>query len=360
MPEFAAGPASCVGVAPPGPPLLRNEAEIVAGWQDEVPVVSVLCPTYQHLAFVRDSLQGFFGQRTTFPYEVVVRDDGSTDGTAEVVEEFARRYPRILRFIAEPENQYPDVDPLTPLIQASSGKFIAFCEGDDYWTDPLKLQKQIDALTGSGASVSHHSQVEVQDGRIIAATDVSGRHERDRSGHELRTSMKSLLTRTIVLERDVLLRNGGLADLRRMWAGDSLVTAMAGASGGSTYADVAPAVYRVHEGGVSTQLKSDPVVWLARKAMDAQVIGEYLTRCGFSADGDAYAALACARSTEAAVGLLLDTPRMLAARRTDRIAERWRATRTVLRYASTGGIGRGVLRALTHPLRTRLRGARTR
>ena len=131
-------------VGDPAPPPLprRSEAEVMARWQGDEPVVSILCPTYQHVGFIEDALRGFLGQDTDFPFEVLVRDDASTDGTAEIVRDYAERYPNIIRAVFETENRYPKIKPLQALIPMARRQFIAFCEGDDYWIDPSYLERR--------------------------------------------------------------------------------------------------------------------------------------------------------------------------------------------------------------------------
>jgi glycosyltransferase involved in cell wall biosynthesis len=112
------------------------------------PVVTVVCMTYNHAAYIRDALEGFVMQKTDFPYEVIVHDDASTDGTADIVREYERKYPGIIRGIYQKENQYSKGVVISRefIYPQVRGEFVALCEGDDYWTDPLKLQKQVDAL----------------------------------------------------------------------------------------------------------------------------------------------------------------------------------------------------------------------
>lgn len=111
------------------------------------PMVSVVCSTYNHIDYVRSALDGFVMQKCNFPIEVIVHDDASTDGTAEVVREYAERYPELITAILQTENQHSKgVSLLTTMCAKGTGKYMAICEGDDYWTDPLKLQKQVDAL----------------------------------------------------------------------------------------------------------------------------------------------------------------------------------------------------------------------
>ena len=110
--------------------------------------VSVVCLTYNQEEYIRDALNGFVSQKTDFPFEVIVHDDASTDGTAAIIREFEERYPEIIKPVYEEENQYSKHRGIyyfiiRPLIR---GKYVAFCEGDDYWTDDRKLQKQYDYL----------------------------------------------------------------------------------------------------------------------------------------------------------------------------------------------------------------------
>lgn len=113
------------------------------------PLVSICCITYNHAPYIRECLDGFMMQKTNFPIEIIINDDASTDGTTEIIKEYEARYPDIIKPIYQIENQYSKgvrgmyANFCFPRAQ---GKYIALCEGDDYWTDPLKLQKQVDFL----------------------------------------------------------------------------------------------------------------------------------------------------------------------------------------------------------------------
>lgn len=110
--------------------------------------VSVVCNAFNHGQYIRKALEGFVMQKTTFSFEVLVHDDASTDNTASIIREYEAKYPEIIKPIYETENQYSKQDGSLGRIQYGrvKGKYIALCEGDDYWTDPMKLQKQYDAL----------------------------------------------------------------------------------------------------------------------------------------------------------------------------------------------------------------------
>lgn len=110
--------------------------------------VSIICNAYNHEKYIRDALESFLMQKTNFKFEVLVHDDASTDKTAEIIREYEEKYPEIIKPVYQKENQYSQGIRYASLYQYPRvrGKYIAFCEGDDYWTDPYKLQKQYDAL----------------------------------------------------------------------------------------------------------------------------------------------------------------------------------------------------------------------
>lgn len=114
------------------------------------PLVSIRCLVYNHEPYLRQCLDGFVMQQTTFPFEAIVHDDASTDGSADIIREYAEKYPDIIKPVLETENQYSKHDgSLSRSINSvmhPGSKYIAICEGDDYWTDPQKLQIQIDFL----------------------------------------------------------------------------------------------------------------------------------------------------------------------------------------------------------------------
>lgn len=128
-----------------------SQEEIMQNWSiknTETPLVSVRCITYNHEPYIAQAIDGFLMQKTNFPFEVVIHDDASTDRTAEIIREYEKKYPLIIKPIYQTENQYSKgngsvskaIDPKL------KGKYIAFCEGDDYWIDPNKLQMQVDFL----------------------------------------------------------------------------------------------------------------------------------------------------------------------------------------------------------------------
>lgn len=129
---------------------LRPEHEIMKEWKNNPcqPLVSISCITYNHEKYIEDALQGFLSQETDFPFEILIHDDASTDRTVNILHEYEVKYPKLIKPIYQKENQYSRGIKISATYQhpRALGKYIAMCEGDDYWTNPLKLQKQTDFL----------------------------------------------------------------------------------------------------------------------------------------------------------------------------------------------------------------------
>lgn len=111
-------------------------------------MVSVICTAYNHEKYIRQCIDGFVMQKTNFEFEVIVHDDASTDNTADIIREYEKRYPNIIKPIYQKENQCSKGQRITRKLcmEKAEGKYIALCEGDDFWTDERKLQVQFDNL----------------------------------------------------------------------------------------------------------------------------------------------------------------------------------------------------------------------
>ncbi len=111
-------------------------------------MVSIWCKAYNHAQYIRNTLDGFVMQKFSRQYEVVVHDDCSQDGTQDIIREYHEKYPQLFKVIYQKENTFSqgiavNLEQMMPLVK---GKYLAFCEGDDYWTDEYKLQKQFDIM----------------------------------------------------------------------------------------------------------------------------------------------------------------------------------------------------------------------
>jgi glycosyltransferase involved in cell wall biosynthesis len=129
-------------------------------------LVSISCITYNHAPYIRACLDGFLMQKTNFQFEVLIHDDASTDGTTEIIREYEIKYPEIIKPLYEEENQWVKGKRGSAYFNfpRAKGKYIALCEGDDYWTDPLKLQRQVDFLESNPEySMCFHNAIVLQE-----------------------------------------------------------------------------------------------------------------------------------------------------------------------------------------------------
>jgi glycosyltransferase involved in cell wall biosynthesis len=134
------------------------------------PLLSICCVTYNHENYIRECLNGFVTQKTTFHFEILVHEDASTDNTAQIVKEYESKFPHLFRCVYQTENQFAKQNTLVNILfPMSQGKYIALCEGDDYWTDPYKLQKQVDFLEANpGYSICFHNAEIIDEGTQLS------------------------------------------------------------------------------------------------------------------------------------------------------------------------------------------------
>jgi glycosyltransferase involved in cell wall biosynthesis len=218
---------------------------------DTVPLLTIICITYNHEKFIKECLDGFLMQETNFPVEIIVHDDASTDGTDGIIREYQQLYPQVIRPVLQTINQFSlgnkPIEVLTPLAR---GRYIARCEGDDYWTDPHKLQIQVDFLESHPEYVAsgHDSFATNENGDIIQREVLAENHKKDGEPQDLILTIHWIQMRTIV-HRNVIKEYPW--EYRRVLNGDNFLVSLLGHYGKSKYhADIAPACYRLHAGGV--------------------------------------------------------------------------------------------------------------
>lgn len=211
-------------------------------------MVSICCITYNQEEYIRDALDGFLSQDTDFSYEVLIHDDASTDGTADIIREYARQYPEIIKPILQTENQY--AKGLTNVsgtynFPRAKGRYIAMCEGDDYWTDPHKLQRQTDYMEAHPdcSLVFHSACIEVQGRALTERRMRPYRRSRRVSPEEIIDKTSGYPTASLMFRADMVkilpdfYVNAPLADIP--------LQLMAAARGWAYYMDRPMCVYRL-------------------------------------------------------------------------------------------------------------------
>lgn len=240
---------------------MRSEQDIIASWQGGIlkPLVSICCPTYNHEKFIEDALKGFLIQQTDFPYEILIHDDASTDETAIIIRKYQQLYPSLIKPIFQKENQFSKgtkvLQVLTPL---TKGKYIAICEGDDFWNDPKKLQIQVDFLEANPDYVisGHDTYYIDTDGKQHKQSGLRSKYKKDFDGEDLIKSKITIPTMSRVY-RNVI--KSLPPEYPKVLNGDKFILSLLGHYGKSKYHDdIHKAAYRVHSGGIwSMTSKSD-------------------------------------------------------------------------------------------------------
>ncbi|HEY5462821.1 MAG TPA: glycosyltransferase [Hanamia sp.] len=219
----------------------------------QTPLVSIVCTTYNHQAYIKDALEGFVMQQTNFPFEIIVHDDASTDRTVEIIKEYELKYPGLFFNIYQETNQYSkgngDVGKI--VYAAPKGKYVAMCEGDDYWTDPLKLQKQVDFLEQN----KEYSLV-CHDALILNQIDNSSRlfyNSNNKKKHTFSTNdtfnVHLCPTASIVYRKLPDFLNEQLSKGRN--TGDQMLIQLISLTGLIFRMDDVMSVYRIHPQGIS-------------------------------------------------------------------------------------------------------------
>jgi glycosyltransferase involved in cell wall biosynthesis len=179
-----------------------------------IPLVATSTLTYNHEPYIRDCLDGILMQKTTFPVRVVVFEDCSTDATREIVKEYQEKYPNLFVTVFAPHNTYGKPErreALKPYFEARAvAKYIALCEGDDYWTDPLKLQKQVEFLEVNHEYVLVHTNVSIlyeRSGKIFQTKDalINNQYDKNITIQEAILSSKYIIRTASVMVRNNIL-----------------------------------------------------------------------------------------------------------------------------------------------------------
>ena len=225
----------------------RTEQEIMQNWKtDDKPLVSIACATYNHENYITEAIESFLMQETDFPFEVFVHDDCSTDNTATVIREYGKKYPNIIKSIYQKENQYSKGVRVTGkfIFPRAQGKYIAVCEGDDYWTDLLKLQKQVEFMeSNSDYALCYTSATVINDQGVIINQN---KNFGDSSQFDLIAGAGLAILGSVMFRRFDMQEYSEY----RIINGDNLLWHYLGFYGKCKHLeDIKNSIYRVHAGG---------------------------------------------------------------------------------------------------------------
>jgi glycosyltransferase involved in cell wall biosynthesis len=220
------------------------------------PVVTVRTITYQHARFIRQCIEGVLMQRTNFPFEYIIGEDCSTDGTRDIVLEYAQAHPERIRVVTADENVGMKWNSYRTKL-AGRGKYMVLCDGDDYYSDPLKLQKQVDILEANPqyAGCFHYTTQDM--------TDLPDRKPRVFGEHGGRTvfGVKDTLAAYAICHNSAFMYRRE-AQVSQPWtkgiiSGDMALNSIVAASGDLVCIPEVMSVYRKHPGGVTEHLSRE-------------------------------------------------------------------------------------------------------
>jgi len=213
-------------------------------------IVSVICHTYNHENFIREAIDGIVLQKTNFDIEVIIHDDASTDKTREIIEEYRLKYPKLIKPIYQTENKFSQKLNISAnfTYPVAKGKYIALCEGDDYWTDENKLQKQVDFLEQNTDYVICWTNFVNKNGDIFIDTGFETQFP-EMCTLDFNTIFKTYNTYTLtaLFRRDSIDIN---AILNFKYVKDNTLYCLILTNGKGAFLNFKSAVYRWHSGGI--------------------------------------------------------------------------------------------------------------
>lgn len=240
------------------------------------PLVSIVCPAYNQENYIAQALEGFLMQQTTFDFEILVNDDASTDSTTRIIADYVKRYPTLIRPFYHQTNQFSQGKSSVPgLFGEARGRYIAYCEGDDYWTDPRKLQIQVDFLESHPDYVLTYHDAIPFDTNGQYGIQLQGKLRADATALELQKG-RPISTLTTVF-RNVF--NSLPKELVGAPLNDLVWWSLLGAYGkGKFMAEIKPAAYRLHLGGIFSMRSNKRKLHMALQTSGA--LANYYNRLG--------------------------------------------------------------------------------
>lgn len=215
--------------------------------------LSICCITYNHQYFIEEALRSFLNQKTVFDYEIIIGDDNSTDDTRKILLEYQKQFPAKVKLLLNTSNMGMMLN-FIRTIETCKGKYIAMCDGDDYWTDPYKLQKQVVFLEANpGYAICFHRVYALEEGKELILSDLNT------SDKEETYNIKDLACQNLMHTPSVVFRNGLIKEFPVWFAdspvGDYVLHMLNARKGLIKYFPEPMAVYRQNSGMWSGQTK---------------------------------------------------------------------------------------------------------
>ena len=214
---------------------------------NQTPLLSILCITYNHEKSISKAINSFLKQEASFDFEIVIGEDCSTDKTLEIIFEFQKNHPEIIKIIKS-ENNVGVVENFRRTLAACRGKYIALCEGDDYWNDPKKIQTQVSFLEKNPNYVlTYHDSHSINENGVIS-------NDPSKKGINYDATNCTLIKGIPISTLTTCFRNNLKTipeELNSAPILDICLWSLLGHHGAGKYlSSIRPAVYRLHDGGV--------------------------------------------------------------------------------------------------------------
>ena len=238
----------------------KTENEIIKNWNSDSSekrsvMVSIACVAYNHEYCIAQALDGFLMQETNFPFEIIIHDDVSTDKTVEIIKAYEKKFPNIIKPIYQSENQFSQgINPMSFIFPKVQGKYMAFCDGDDYWTDSQKLQIQVESMEKHpNIDMCFHPTYELIAGK---KGGVLAQHSQE---NKIFTPEEIILGGGEFCPTVSLLFRGSLISefpewFTKMIPGDYPMQIMGSARGGALYINRCMSIYRIGESSAWSSL----------------------------------------------------------------------------------------------------------
>ncbi len=222
------------------------------------PVLSICCITYNHKDYISKAIEGFLMQKTKFKFEILIYDDGSNDGSQQIIRDYQQKFPELIKPILQEENKYSQGERGMNFrynYPRAQGKYIAICDGDDFWTDQNKLQIQVDFLENNPEYIlTFHNSAEIDEDDIVHEIPLLNQYKTDKSALDLKRG--AYVFASTICYRNVL-RNFP-KEVFNVVNEDTFTISLLGASGKAKYlSNIGIGYYRIQKNGVWSTLKQE-------------------------------------------------------------------------------------------------------